>query len=424
MTPDLTITLIIVVLLILISGFFSCAETALMSSSKPKIHALKKESKKAQVVEKFLNNPRDTLSTILLGNNLANIAASSLAAVAFTKLFGTIGVAYATFLMTFLVLIFAEILPKTLAALAPEKTSMAIIRILELIYLLFKPFIFAIDKIISFAIFILGLKHIEDLENFNEDDIKGAIGMGLKTGVLEKSEHQMLDSIVDFDTINAEDIMQHRVNIKSIEIGTKPDKIFKLMKKSPYNRIPVYKKDSENIVGILYSKEFFTNYTESISSNKEFNIQQILKPAVFVPETTPLPDLLIELKKTRSHMRFVVNEYGELQGLLTLEDILEEIVGEIEDEFDESKENYTVNKDKSITISGMYPIRDCNRNFDWDLPEENHITLSGFIIGLVDRVPKKGETINYNNLNFTVQVAQKQSIKKLTVSLKNKPQKA
>lgn len=405
----------IIAILILISAFFSGSETALMSSSKPKLHSLENENKKAKLVNKILENPSELLSTILLGNNLVNIASSALATVLFTKLFGSTGVVYATLVMTLLVLIFAEVLPKTVASLFPEKIAMSIVKIINVIAFLLRPFTKAINLLIYFIMKIIGVKHDNDNTGFDEDDIRGAINLGLKTGVLERREHRMLDSIVELDNITAEEVMQHRSNIESIDINQDIDSIFAIVRKSSHSRIPVYKDDQDNIIGILYVKDFLPIYAMSVKSNKSFKLQDILREAVFIPESALISNLLLEFKKTRSHMRFVVNEYGNIQGLVTLEDILEEIVGEIEDEHDHAQNQFIKHKDGSLTVSGFYSIRDCNRNFDWDLPDEDHITLGGFVASLAEKLPKAGDVVEYQNIKFEVLTTKKQAILKLKV---------
>ncbi|MCP4354643.1 MAG: DUF21 domain-containing protein [Proteobacteria bacterium] len=413
----------IILILIIISAFFSGSETALMSSSKPKLFSLKAENKKAQDVMNILDKPRELISTILLGNNLVNIAASALATVLFTNLFGNVGVFYATLFMTCLVLIFAEVLPKTIASLYPEKIAMMIIKVMMIISFALKPFTIAINFITNRLINAIGVKSEHEQSPFDEDDIKGAINLGLKTGVLERGEHQMLDSIVELDSINAEEVMQHRLNIESLDTTLNIDEIFEVVKKSSHSRIPVYKDDPDNIIGILYIKDFLPAYADSIKNQAEFKIETLLKDAVFVPETATVSSLLVEFKKTRSHMRFVVNEYGKLQGLITLEDILEEIVGEIDDEYDIVQKQFAKYKDGALVVSGAYSIRDCNRNFDWELPDENHITLGGFVTNLAENLPKVGDIFIYEHLQFQVLTKNKQSISKLKVYTKNKNNK-
>jgi Mg2+/Co2+ transporter CorB len=418
----LLMTLGIVFVLILCSAFFSGSETALMSSSKPKLHKMEEEGDdNAKLVSKFLDNPAELLGTILLGNNLVNIAASALATVAFTRLFGEAGVVYATFVMTFLVLVFAEVLPKTIASRFPEPIAMAIAKVMRFLIFILKPFTKFINFITSRLMNAIGIKTADDNQNFDEDDIKGAISLGLKTGVLETGEHRMLDSIVSLDSLNAEDLMQHRSSIESIDINLDNDSIFKAISNSSYSRIPMYEDKPDNIIGILYVKDFLPVYAKSIRDNKEFSIRDLLKEAYFVPETAIISELLLEFRKTRTHMRFVIDEYGDLQGLITLEDILEEIVGEIEDEHDTEKTEFTRMEDGSVIVSALFPIRDFNREFkDWYIPDEENVTLGGFVASVAEKVPNVGDVIKYKDLKFEVLTKRKQALLKLRIK-QNKP---
>ena len=424
METALLMTLGIVFVLILCSAFFSGSETALMSSSKPKLHKLEEEGDdNAKLVSKFLDNPAELLGTILLGNNLVNIAASALATVAFTKLFGEAGVLYATLSMTFLVLVFAEVLPKTIASRFPEPIAMAIAKVMKFLIIALKPFTKFINFITSRLMNAIGIKTADDNQNFDEDDIKGAISLGLKTGVLETGEHRMLDSIVSLDSLNAEGLMQHRSSIESIDINLDNDSIFKAISSSSYSRIPMYEDKPDNIIGILYVKDFLPVYAKSIRDSKEFSIRDLLKEAYFVPETAIISELLLEFRKTRTHMRFVIDEYGDLQGLITLEDILEEIVGEIEDEHDTEKTEFTRMEDGSVIVSALFPIRDFNREFkDWYIPDEDNVTLGGFVASVAEKVPNVGDVIKYKDLKFEVLTKRKQALLKLRIK-QSKPKK-
>jgi Mg2+/Co2+ transporter CorB len=267
----------------------------------------------------------------------------------------------------------------------------------------------------------IGIKTADDNQNFDEDDIKGAISLGLKTGVLETGEHRMLDSIVSLDSLNAEDLMQHRSSIESIDINLDNDSIFKAISNSSYSRIPMYEDKPDNIIGILYVKDFLPVYAKSIRDSKDFSIRDLLKEAYFVPETAIISELLLEFRKTRTHMRFVIDEYGDLQGLITLEDILEEIVGEIEDEHDTEKTEFTRMEDGSVIVSALFPIRDFNREFkDWYIPDEENVTLGGFVASVAEKVPNVGDVIKYKDLKFEVLTKRKQALLKLRIK-QNKP---
>jgi Mg2+/Co2+ transporter CorB len=414
----LLITLAVIFVLILCSAFFSGSETALMSSSKPKLHKLEEEgNKKAKLVSRFLDNPAELLSTILLGNNLVNIAASALATVAFTKIFGEAGVVYATLVMTFVVLVFAEVLPKTVASRFPEPIAMAIAKVMSFLIFTLKPATKFINFITSRLMRFIGIKTADDNQNFDEDDIKGAISLGLKTGVLESREHRMLDSIVGLDDVTAEELMKHRSSIESLDINLSSEEIFDVISKTSFSfsRVPMYEDKPDNIIGILYVKDFLPAYAQSLKDGSAVDVKKILRPAYFVPESAIVSELLLEFKKTRTHMRFIVDEYGDLQGLITLEDILEEIVGEIEDEHDAEQTEYTEMADGSIIISALFPIRDFNREFEWHIPDDENVTLGGFVASIAEKVPNVGDVVKYKDLKFEVLTKKKQALLKLRI---------
>tara|TARA_R110000868_G_scaffold189695_1_gene432898 strand:- start:83775 stop:85115 length:1341 start_codon:yes stop_codon:yes gene_type:complete len=406
-----------IIFLLLCSAFFSGSETALMSASKPKLHKLEKEGDDhAKTVNHVTRKPERLLSTILLGNNLVNIGASALTTGLFIRLFGESGIAVATLVMTFLVLIFSEIIPKTIASRNPEKHAMWIAFPMSLIIFVLKPFTYFIQGIANLILRLIGIK-ANDGSNFDEDDVRGAIGLGLEEGVLEKGEHRMLDSILKLDEMTVEDVMVHRRDIEMLDASMPVEDIYKLLSTKPvHSRLPVWKDDSDNLIGILLVKDFFKAYYNYKERNKVFNIEDVIQDNYFIPENVLLSDQLVEFQSHRKHLALVVDEYGDIQGVVTLEDILEEIVGEIVDEHDVVKVTHRFEKDGSITVSGHFPVRDANREFGWELPEdEDAVTLSGLIIDHLERMPKLGEVFNFSGLAFKIVTKKNQSITKLRV---------
>lgn len=413
--PETLIMLGVILLLLICSAFFSGSETALMSSSKPKLHKMEKEgNSKAKRVNKVTSKPEFLLSTILLGNNLVNIGASALATGLFIRLFGESGIAAATLVMTFLVLIFSEIIPKTIANRNPENHSMWIAIPMSFIMLILKPFTYFIQSIANLLLRLLGIKN-NDGGNFDEDDVRGAIGMGLEEGVLEKGEHRMLDSVMKLDEMTVEDAMIHRRHIEMINADLSVEAIYKILSTKPvHSRLPLWRDNKDNIVGILLVKDFFKAYYNYKERNKNFDINQVMQDNYFVPENVLLSDQLIEFQSHRKHLALVVDEYGDIQGVITLEDILEEIVGEIIDEHDVIKTLHKKEKDGSFTVSGHFPVRDANREFGWNLPEnEDAVTLSGFIIEHLESIPKSGTIIDLHGIKFKILSVKNQSITKV-----------
>lgn len=406
-----------VVLLLVCSAFFSGSETALMTSSKPKLHKMEKEGDSAaKRARKVTEDPEKLLGTILLGNNLVNIAASALTTGLFIRLFGESGIATATLVMTFLVLIFAEILPKTMAARAPERHARWISAPMSILIPLLRPFTVFTQFIASILLRLLGVKNASDA-NFGEDDVRGAIGMGLEEGVLEKGEHRMLDSVFKLDDMTVEDVMVHRSNITMLDASMPAKEIYSYFANNPsHSRMPVWEGDPDNVIGILLVKDFHKAYYESVANETAFSLKNIVGEPYFVPDSAKLDAQLAEFKKRRKHMALVVDEYGDIQGLLTLEDILEEIVGEIVDEHDEERVEFTKQEDGSVTFVGDFPVRDANREFDWELSEdEDAVTLAGLMTLHHENIPNIGETIEISGYRMRVVVKKRQKIVKINV---------
>ncbi len=418
MDPALAFLLFGIFILLILSAFFSSSETALMSVSRPKLHTLEEEgSKPAKRVNKIIDNPERLLATILLGNNLVNIGASALTTGIFIKLFGEVGMVWATIIMTILVLIFAEVLPKTLANHWPEKTSFLVSYPIMILIRIFHPFTWLIGKITRGFMRLIKINP-NDSNNFGREDLKGAISMGLIHNVVDNEKHRMLDSILDIAHLSVEDVMIHRSAMDSININSSHEEILKYISKSPHSRLPVWQDNSDNIIGVLHVKDYYRKYYQSLTNKKSnFSIKEILNKAYFIPESVKIYDQLTEFKENRCHMALVVDEYGDLQGIVTLEDLLEEIVGEIEDEHDKGKKEFSEHSDGAIIISGRFPVHQANREFDWKLPDsEESVTIGGLIIEHLQRIPLIGEKIVINNLEFKIMAKKRQSIVKVKVT--------
>lgn len=408
-----------IILLLICSAFFSGSETALMSSSKPKLHKMEKEgNNKAARANKVTEDKEKLLSTILLGNNLVNIAASALTTGVFIELFGESGIAMATLIMTFLVLIFAEIIPKTVASRNPEKHSLWIAIPMSGLMVILRPFTKFIQAIANTLLRFIGQKP-EESGNFDEDDVRGAIGMGLEEGVLEKGEHRMLDSVMKLDEMTVADVMVHRRDIDMLDANTPIEEIYRILSTKPvHSRLPLWKEDKDNIVGILHVKDFFKAHYNFKERGKNFTLEDVMQESYFVPENVLLNDQIVEFQTQRKHMALVVDEYGDIQGVVTLEDILEEIVGDILDEHDIVKIHHRMERDGSITVTGQFPVRDANKEFGWSLPEEEDaVTLAGFITENIERIPDLGEEIDLYGIRFKIIMKKKQGITKLRASV-------
>jgi Mg2+/Co2+ transporter CorB len=384
------------------SAFFSACETALMSASKPKLHALKEDGNAtAKKVLTVVNQPDELLGTILLGNNLVNIGGSAITTSLFIDLFGAIGVAYATLVMTITLLIFSEVLPKTIASRMPERISLAIITPMLWLVYFSRPITRVVRFITTLSLRLLGFGNEQG--RFSEHDVRGALSLGLQHGVLEAREHRMLDSILDLTELTVADIMVHRAGMLTVNADMDVDEMFNHLSALSVSRIPVWKNTPDNIIGTIHVRDFYPAKANARITGEPFNLNTVLRPPYFVPETISVDRQLLEFRKKRQHMALVVDEYGDIKGLLTLEDILEEIVGEIEDEFDSPK-GQLINREATgaVVVNGSVSVRDINRELHWNLPEEDAVTLAGLLIATAGHIPTQGENVRVNGYKFQI----------------------
>lgn len=408
-----TTSVIVIAVLMLISAFFSAAETALMASSRAKLHAMEKNgSIGAKRVRHLISKPDKLLSTILLGNNLVNIGSSALATSLLISLFGEAGIAYATMAMTVLILIFAEVLPKTIAAKAPERLAIYLSFPMAIIVWALKPITKLIRWIMRGLLILLGLQD-KLSSHFSVDDLRGAIGLGQEHGLLAESERHMLESVLELDKLTVKDLMQHRSKIMSLHVNATPADLFKLVVDSSYSRFPVWEGDRDNIIGTIHAKDFYAAYAAHLSGESNFNLRSIMQEPYFIPCTSLVTNQLIQFRTHRKHMGLVVDEYGDMQGVITLEDILEEIVGEIEDEHDMAHPTSQLEPDGSLILTASMPIRNLNKLMGWQLPDDDHVSLGGLIAAQAKGIPAEGTRITVGGITFEVMSKRKSAILKL-----------
>ena len=367
--------------LIITSAFFSGSETALTAVSKARIRHLADEGdSRAKEVEKLISKQDTLISTLLVGCNLVNILASVLATSLFISLFGEIGVVLATFVMTALVVIFAEILPKMIALENSDRWSLKSSFLIKLTFIVLGP-VAILSQRISRS-FIKKNTSLEKLVDAH-DEIRGQISIHHQEGEVKKGDRDMLGGILDLPDVNVEDVMVHRKNITALNIDEIDEKKIIEILSSPYSRIPVWEKSTDNFIGLLNIKSLIKESVESDDDLKNINIRKILSKPWFVPETTSLKEQLNAFLEKKLHMALVVDEYGSIMGLITLEDILEEIVGQIDDEHDIENEEVIAQMPNSIDVDGGMSIRDLNRNYGWELPDNEATTLAGLILSLI-----------------------------------------
>ncbi len=408
-----TISIIFLILfLILLSGFFSGSETALTAVSKAKIHQLEKKKNPRAKIVNFLKLQKEKLiGTLLLGNNLVNTLATAIATSFIINYSNNSekAIIYSTCIMTILILLFGEIIPKTIAINKAEKYSLLFSPIIRFLVKILSPFTNLIHYFTHSILKIFKFKISTDIGT-TEDELRGAIDLHAKT---EGSRHEkdMLQSILDLDDLQVKEIMTHRKNIEVIYVNNSINANIKKILKSQYTRLPLYDKNSDKILGILNVKDVL-----KIKNNKKLDLKTIAKNPWFIPETTSVLDQLQEFKKKQRHLAFVVDEYGTLMGIVTLEDVIEEIVGDIEDEHDIKIKGAKRLKDGNFTINGNVTIRDVNREFGWNLPDNKASTLAGLIFYEIKTIPEPGKIFSFYNYRFEIIKAKKNHIEIVKVT--------
>ena len=408
------ILLLLIIFLILLSGFLSGSETAITAASKARIVSkIKKGSKRANYMKKIIDTKDKVISSLLLSNNLVNILATSLATAFFYDLFGVTGIFYATLLMTFLLVLFAEVLPKTYSINKPTRTAIFVAPFIFYLNKILFPLVFFITKIVKLIIKNKPT-NIQIADEQTEEELSGAIDLYKTSNPDSEHEKEMLQSILKLNDTTVEEVFTHRKNIFSINSDSDLKKIITEINKSNFTRIPFWRKNPENIIGLLDKR------TLNIDINKELDNKKIildrLKKPWYIPETTNLLDQLVLFKKKKEHLSFVVDEYGELLGLITLEDIIEEIVGEIVDEIDIPENDFKLNNYGKVIINGEKNIRDLYKSFDLEPPEIESSTIAGYILDISKKIPSYGESFKDNYFNFKILSHSKKQISKVEIS--------
>ena len=391
--------------LLVLSGFFSGSETALTAASRGKLRSrADKGSRGAAQALKITQDNERLIGSVLLGNNLVNILATSLATALFTRAFGESGVALATLVMTLLVLIFAEVLPKTYAITNAETAASAVARPIGIVVTIFAPFVRAVRFLVRGVLRLFGVR-IDPGANVLavREEIAGALSLGQQEGTVEKEDRDRILGALDLAERTVEEIMLHRSGIEMIDVALPPDEILSTALQSRHTRLPLFRDEPENIVGIIHAKDLARAMDKLVRKDiAEFDVLDVAMEPYFVPETTTLDDQMREFLRRRAHFALVVDEYGSLQGLLTLEDILEEIVGEITDEFDHEEDEVAETSDGQYIIDGAMTIRDLNRAHDWSLPDDEAHTVAGLVIHEAQMIPTVGQVFSFHGFRFEV----------------------
>ncbi|PVB61444.1 HlyC/CorC family transporter [Labrenzia sp. 011] len=403
--------------LLVLSGFFSGSETALTAASRARLHQLEKTGDwRAGVASRLIASRERLIGALLLGNNLVNILASALATSVFMTLFGEAGVALATLVMTVLVLVFSEVLPKTWAISNPERFAVAVSPIVRLVVAVFGPVVIGVEWIVRHILKLVGVDVHDDRSILSAlDELRGAVDLQHIEGALEKGERDRLGGLLDLAELEVSDVMVHRTNMVALNADDSAANLVDATLASPYTRIPLWRGESDNFVGVLHAKDLLRALHAVGGDTSKIDILDIAAPAWFVPDTTSLKDQLNAFLRNKSHFALVVDEYGEVMGLVTLEDILEEIVGEIADEHDVELEGLRPQADGSVIVDGSVPIRDLNRAADWNLPDDEATTIAGLVIHEARMIPEERQIFTFHGFRFTVLRREKNRITRLRI---------
>lgn len=411
------IQIIIILLLILLSAFFSSAETALTTVNKIRIKALADEgNKRAATVLKIIDDSGKMLSAILIGNNIVNICASSLATTVSLKLFGNLGVSITTGLLTLVILIFAEITPKTIATIHSESISLAYANVVYVLIKVLTPLIAVINNISTGVLKLFRIKPNSENSQITESELRTIVEVSKDDGVIENSEYEMIHNVFEFGDSSAKDIMVPRIDMTFVNINNTFDEILEIYRQDMYTRYPVYEDTTDNVIGFINVKDLLL-----CDDPAEFNIKNILREPYFTYEHKNTSELLIEMRNSSINTAIVLDEYGATAGLITLEDLLEEIVGEIRDEYDDDEEEDIISVNDSVfLVDGNTKLDDINESLNIELTSEEYDSIAGFLLEAFDRLPVEGEEYNFNNeIIFTVEKMDKNRIEQVKIQIEN-----
>lgn len=418
-------TVIAIICLLCISGFFSGSETALTAASRGKLHSLAdRGSEGANRALKLTENSERLIGAVLLGNNLVNILAASLATSLFLRLFGENGIALATLVMTALVLVFAEVLPKTYAILQSEKAATMVSLPITIVVAVLSPIVALVQIIVRGILSLIGVSASDQAEaGAAQAEIAGTIALGHVEGNVDRDDRDRLLGALDLKDREVEEIMLHRSDMEMIDISSAPQDIINQCLTSAYTRLPLYQDDPENIVGVIHAKDLLRavnklmrGQSANLNALDDFKALDVAMKPYFVPETTTLDDQLREFLRRKTHFALVIDEYGALQGLITLEDIIEEIIGEISDEHDVDDQPVPQMDDAgNYVIDGAMTIRDLNRALDWSLPDDEANTIAGLVIHEAQMIPDVGQVFAFHKFRFEIAEREQNKISKLRI---------
>lgn len=403
-TMTLVITIGAILGLIALSAFFSGSETALTATSRARMHELQRRGvRRASVVQSLIAMPERLLGAILLGNNLVNILASALTTNLLVVMFGGPGVVFATLVMTALVLVFGEVMPKTYAIIHPDRFSLAVGPIIRALVAVLAPIVMSVQFIVKHVMKLFGVDISRATHILSAyDELRGAVDLHHREGAVVKHDRDMIGGILDLRHLELSDVMVHRTKMHMIEAAMPPIQVIADVLKSGFTRIPVWQGQQDNITGILHAKDLLAAVQANAGDASKINIVNITTPPWFVPDTTPVGDQLNAFLSRKIHFAIVIDEYGEVMGLVTLEDVLEEIVGQIADEHDTEVAGVEREASGDLIVGGTTPIRDLNRLYDWTLPDDEATTIAGLVIHEAQVIPETDQVFSFHGFRFEI----------------------
>jgi Mg2+/Co2+ transporter CorB len=411
------LTIVIIILLIMMSFLFSGTETSVTAVSRARLHTLEQNGDaRAGVISRLIERKDRMVGALLIGNNLVNILASSLATSVLLTVFGSAGVVYATIGMTVLLVIFAEILPKSWALSKPEQFALTVSRFAQLVVLLFGHLSVAVNFTVRALLGLFGI-HLGRDDNLlsAHEEIRGTVEVLQREGGLEKHDRDRVGGLLDLHELEVSDIMVHRTSMRSVNADEAPEAVVREILQSPHTRLPLWRGSTDNIVGVIHAKDLLRALNDVGNDFARIDIMKVASKPWFVPDTTTLQDQLNAFLRRKAHFAIVVDEYGEVEGLVTLEDIIEEIVGEIADEHDVEMQGVKQEADGSVVVEGFVPIRDLNRALDWNLPDEEATTIAGLVIHEAQMIPEEKQAFTFHAMRFVVLKREKNRITRLRI---------
>ncbi|MBX9465382.1 MAG: HlyC/CorC family transporter [Aquamicrobium sp.] len=417
MNLEMWLTLAAIAVLIALSFLFSGTETGVTAVSRARLHSLANSGdKRATVVERLIERRDRLVGALLIGNNLVNILASALATSLLLSIFGQSGVIYATIAMTVTLVIFSEILPKSWALAKPEQFALFVSPFARLVVLLFGGLSTGANWIVRHLLSLFGVSLARDDSMLSaHEELRGTVAVLHREGSVVKQDRDRMGGLLDLHELEVSDIMIHRTNMRMVNADDPPETLVREILQSPHTRMPLWKGTTENIVGVIHAKDLLRALNEVGNDFAKIDIMKVASKPWFVPDTTSLQDQLNAFLRRKSHFAIVVDEYGEVEGLVTLEDIIEEIVGEIADEHDVEMQGVKQEADGSVVVEGSVPIRDLNRALDWNLPDEEATTIAGLVIHETQSIPEEKQAFTFHGKRFIVMKRDKNRITRIRI---------